>query len=197
MDIVVLNMVLDSENLPDFGDITINKDGDIVLLHEDISLLLNNLTRSVCGDAFNIQVGQKAKIIDTGAVFVYHSNDRWYLSECEKFHFKEWQNIDDVCAGHIELRLMKDGEAYCLEDDEEIVCDVKQKSDDTVVFSKTIQRNRYHGGGYYSCRLTREEADIIRPSSDYYVDFTVLKDQQDVTASFTISDVYLGNWIYE
>lgn len=201
MDIVVLNMVFDNDHVPDFGSMEMDKrNEDLHLLADDIPKLNEILTRTICvgtynAENFSFHSGDIAVVDDAPIRFVYNSSsDCWYeLGRVTR----QWRNPDDICAGHIELRLMKDGEAYCLEDDEQVVCDVKQKSDDTVVFSKTIQRNRYHGGGHYSCRLKREEADIIRPSSDYYVDFTVLKDQQDITASLTISDFCLENWIYE
>lgn len=199
MDIVVLNMVLDSENLPDFGDIAINKDGDIVLLQGDIPLLLNNLTRGVCGDAFNIQVGQKAKIIDTGAVFVYHSNDRWYLSECKKFYFNEWQNPDDNAACCVELRVFQDNAAYVLADDEKIICSVIKKSDNSTAFSKTMIKHHYKGGGYYVYYLTKSEVTNIRSENDYTVLVSIVKgdNETDITDNFEIKDVTFMCWIYD
>ena len=197
----VLNMDFEEDNCPDFGSMEMDKrNEDLHLLADDIPKLNEILTRTICvgtynAENFSFHSGDIAVVDDAPIRFVYNSSsDCWYeLGRVTR----PWRNPDDLNAGVIQLRLMKDGEAYCLEDDERIICDIKQKSDDTVVLSKTIQKNRYHGGGYYSYHLIKEEVSMIRKSDDYYIGVSVIKAEQDITDSLSIPFTFLKNYIYE
>ena len=77
-NIVKLGMIFDESNVPDFGNIVIDKNGDFALLQTDLPKLLTNVTRNICGSAFNVSVGQNAIVVDTGEVLIYHSDDIWH-----------------------------------------------------------------------------------------------------------------------
>lgn len=77
--IIKLGMRFDSETAPDFGDIAFDKNKDLVLTSGSEVKLRVNLTRTVCGDVFNIPVGTKAFIVDTGERLIYHDDDTWYI----------------------------------------------------------------------------------------------------------------------
>lgn len=206
MDIVVLNMVFDNSRVPDFGNITINKNGDFVLLQEDVFRLVTNLTRDVCGAAFNVPVGQRAVVIDTGAVFVYHANDRWYLNEPRKFYSadtatatvgqtEEWKNPERYHAGYVDFKLQKDSTNYLLND--ETVTLTVTDGDNNVITEQTITNSNYMGDGYYVAWLNILEARKLKNLSVTNIDIEIKNGSTDITNTFDIPFVELKEWVDE
>lgn len=205
MDIVVLNMVFDNSRVPDFGNITINKNGDFVLLQEDVFRLVTNLTRDVCGTAFNVPVGQRAVVIDTGAVFVYHANDRWYLNEPRKFYAADtassiaqeeaWKNPERYHAGYVDFKLQKDNANYLL-NDETVTLTVTDKNNN-VITEQTITNSNYMGDGYYVAWLNIIEARKLKNLSVTNIDVEIKNGATDITNTFDIPFVELKEWVDE
>ena len=83
--IIKLDMVFDSTNVPDFGSIEFGADGALTLLAADVTKLNTALTRTACalklvaGSLFSIPGGTNAIVADAPAVWRYHSgSDQWY-----------------------------------------------------------------------------------------------------------------------
>ena len=79
----ILNIKFADNSYPDFGSMAIDKNGDLVLLVEDIPKLNNVLTRSnivgTYGTEFPYQSGDVAFVIDATRLFMYEStDDTWY-----------------------------------------------------------------------------------------------------------------------
>lgn len=204
MDIVVLNMVFDNSRVPDFGNITINKNGDFVLLQEDVFRLVTNLTRDVCGTAFNVPTGQRAVVVDTGAVFIYHSNDRWYLNEPRKFYAADtassiaqeeaWKNPERYYAGYVDFKLQKDNANYLL-NDETVTLTVTDKNNN-VITEQTITNSNYMGDGYYVAWLNILEARQANHSkSNITIDIEIMDGETDITSTFDIHFIEIKEWI--
>lgn len=82
---VMLGMIFEENNVPDFGSIEQGQDGVLTLLNDDRSKLNSKLTRSFCtpylssGSKFSIKGGTTAIIADVPAVWRYHAGtDTWY-----------------------------------------------------------------------------------------------------------------------
>ena len=77
--VIKLGMLFDGNSVPDFGSIEMSEYGDYVLLDTDVSKLNTVLTKTNCGDVFNVGSGAFAVVLDSPALWVYHSNtDTWY-----------------------------------------------------------------------------------------------------------------------
>lgn len=205
MNVVVLNMIFDNSHVPDFGNITVDKNGNFVLLQEDVFRLLTNVTRDVCGTAFNVQVGQKAKVIDTGEVFVYHSNDRWYLNEPRKFYFEDtalsisqeesWKNPEKYRAGYVAFKLQKNNEDYLISNEDITVTVTNEDSD--VITEQSVTNTNYMGNGYYVVWLNIVEARRKKLSSSITIGIEIMDGETDVTGTFDIPFVELKEWVDE
>lgn len=82
---VKLNMIFEDNNAPDFGSIKLTDTNqfcrnEYVLFESDTDKLSTNLTKTVCGEAFNVGSGSIAFVLDGEQdVYRYHSDtDRWY-----------------------------------------------------------------------------------------------------------------------
>jgi hypothetical protein len=85
MDVVVLNMIFDNSQVPDFGSMKMDKRNEYLhLLGTDVDKLNSVLTRAVCVGAYNagtfyFQSGDVAIVDDTQRAFVYNStSDSWH-----------------------------------------------------------------------------------------------------------------------
>ena len=81
----LFGMTFDSENIPDFGSMKMDKRNEnLHLLGVDVSKLNSVLTRAVCvgtynADVFAFQSGDVAIVDDTQRAFVYNStSDSWH-----------------------------------------------------------------------------------------------------------------------
>lgn len=188
----------------DIGSMEMDKHNqNLHLLAADILKLNSVLTRSVCigdhhADTFSFQTGDVAVVDNAPMRFVYNStSDRWYE---QGDSVRPWYNPDDVSAGWIEFRLFKDGAVYVLEDDEKIICNIVKDSDDTVLFSKTLLKWHYRGGGYYIYDLGSQEIEtLLAVRNDFRFAVGVAKgeNETDITGEFTFKDMYIMNMIYD
>lgn len=200
----LLNMYFNENQVPDFGNITVDKNGNFVLLQEDVFRLLTNVTRDVCGTAFNVPTGQRAVVVDTGAVFIYHSNDRWYLNEPRKFYAADtassiaqeeaWKNPERYHAGYVDFKLQKDNANYLL-NDETVTLTVTDKNNN-VITEQTITNSNYMGDGYYVAWLNILEARQANHSkSNITIDIEIMDGETDITSTFDIHFIEIKEWI--
>lgn len=200
----LLNMYFNENQVPDFGNITVDKNGNFALLQEDVFRLLTNVTRDVCGTAFNVPTGQRAVVVDTGAVFIYHSNDRWYLNEPRKFYAADtassiaqeeaWKNPERYHAGYVDFKLQKDNANYLL-NDETVTLTVTDKNNN-VITEQTITNSNYMGDGYYVAWLNILEARQANHSkSNITIDIEIMDGETDITSTFDIHFIEIKEWI--
>ena len=85
MNMIVLNMVFDADNCPNFGSIRLDGNGEYLhLLGVDIDKLNTVLTKAICidtyhADRFPFQSGSIAFADDTQRAFVYNEvSDSWH-----------------------------------------------------------------------------------------------------------------------
>ena len=200
----LLNMYFNENQVPDFGNITVDKNDNFVLLQEDVFRLLTNVTRDVCGTAFNVPTGQRVVVVDTGAVFIYHSNDRWYLNEPRKFYAADtassiaqeeaWKNPERYHAGYVDFKLQKDNANYLL-NDETVTLTVTDKNNN-VITEQTITNSNYMGDGYYVAWLNILEARQANHSkSNITIDIEIMDGETDITSTFDIHFIEIKEWI--
>lgn len=83
----ILNMDFEEDNYPDFGSIAVDREGDLVLLGQDIHKLQVLLTREVCVGIYNVPTfafksGDIAFAMDVSRLFMYeNTTDTWYEVE--------------------------------------------------------------------------------------------------------------------
>lgn len=202
----LLNMYFNENQVPDFGNITVDKNGNFVLLQEDVFRLLTNVTRDVCGTAFNVPIGQRAIVADTGAVFIYHSNDRWYLNEPRRFYSADtmagiaqeesWKNPEKYHSGCVNFKLQKDNANYLL-NGETVTLTVTDEDNNTIA-EQNITKSDYMGVGYYVVWLNMFEARKLKKSHDYIKISIEIKDgTTDITNTFDITCIECKEWVDE
>lgn len=188
--VIALNMLFDENSCPDFGDITIAKNGDFVLLQEDTAKLLTNVTRNVCGTAFSVPVGQRAVVVDTGEVYVYHADDRWYPNGPQT-----WKNPEKYHAGYVNFKLRKNNANYVL-NNETVTLKVTDESDHSIT-EQTVTTANYMGDGYYVVWLNILEARKLKNISVTTIDIKIKNGATDITSTFDISCIEIQEWVNE
>lgn len=183
-NIVKLGMIFDESNVPDFGNIVIDKNGDFALLQTDLPKLLTNVTRNICGSAFNVSVGQNAIVVDTGEVLIYHSDDIW--------HYIKRGFIKEKRYGRLSLIVENNGSAYILDDDEKIVFNIMDGNN--IAISKNLTLIHYCGNGVYSYLLNMEDAGILHQLGNYTINIKVYRGDNDITSTLTIEYTDAEEW---
>lgn len=205
MPVVKLRMVFDDNNVPDFGDITYDKNSNLVLTNSSVIKLITNVVQDVCGHAFNVPVGTKAFVVDTGAVFIYHANDRWYNIKAQQHDpqsdssavadMRDWKNPETYHAGYVQLKVQKNGVNYVLGDDEKIVFTLTDTTANSTIYSDNLTKNDYMGNGYYAGYLNLAQAKALKYVGDSYsVSYTVKSGETDITNTFTFSNEEAVQW---
>lgn len=184
--IIKLGMLFDESSAPDFGDIERVNARELSLTSDSLPKLTDNVTRAVCGAAFDIQTGTQALVVDTGAVLVYHP-DAW--------HYVKRARRTDGHYGSLSVCVKKDGAGYILseDDDEKIVFSVI--SGGQVVLSKDMHLWHYKGNGLYSYKLNLEDAHTIHDLVENYTTSTaVYSGETDITSTVTITFPDVMEW---
>lgn len=199
--IVKLNMIFDTTTMPDFGDITFDKNGNLMLTNSSVVKLITNLTQDVCGAAFNIPVGTKAIVADTGASFIYHANDRWYLSDTNKHNPESdapaaadqsfWIHPKKYPAGYVQVKLTNNDVNYILTT-ETITITITANS--TQILSKTLTKDDYMGDGYYAAIINLNEAKVLNNMPTYTIGVTIMNNGTDITQNITVSEECVIEW---
>lgn len=185
--IIKLGMLFDESSAPDFGDIERVNARELSLTSDSLPKLTDNVTRAVCGAAFDLQTGTQALVVDTGAVLVYHP-DAW--------HYVKRARRTDGHYGSLSVRVQRDGAGYILseEDDEKIVFSVIN-SGEQVVLSKEMYLWHYKGNGLYSYKLNLEDAHTIYDLGENYTTSTaVYRGETDITPFVTITYPDVMEW---
>lgn len=205
--VIKLGMVFE-DTAPDFGDIEYDKNNNFILTNSSVVKLITNLTADVCGNAFNIPIGTKALVADTGAIYIYHANDRWYLRESQKFDPDtadddsiadkgEWKNPETHHSGYCEVKIQHNNENYLLASDEKIVFTIKDFNNN-IILSKEMTYIDYMGSGYYVRFYSIMEAKKLHLTVPYGSDciliVSVFKGNEDITNSFTITNYDFTEW---
>lgn len=184
--IVKLDMVFDTETMPDFGDITFDKNGNLMLTNSSVVKLITNLTRDVCGAAFNLPVGTQAFVLDTGESYIYHVDDRWYLYPGSA--------LTDIKYGCLRVCIYSaNGSGYILGDDEKIVFSIIN-NDNEIVLSKTMLLPHYAGNGIYSYWIDLEDAHTLSKLGGYTISVRVYSNGTDITDTLTIQYPAAEEW---
>ena len=181
--IIKLGMVFDENSVPDLGDIGFQPDRNLILTSGSVTKLKNNLTRSVCGAAFNLPDGIQAYVADIGDVLVYHP-DAWYYVRRSAKTEKRY--------GKLQLCLKKNGENYILGEDEKIVFSIV--SSDQTLLSKELYLIHFCGNGIYSYRLNMEDAHTLHDLSSYTISISVYSGDTDITSGFTVEYPNAEEW---
>ena len=182
--IIKLEMVFDDESTaPDLGDITFDRDRNLMLTHTS-KALLQNLTYSICGAVFNIPAGTHAVVLDTGEVFEYIP-DKWYrISDA---------NTSEHKYGTLNISIEKDGAGYALGDDEKIVFSILNNGQ--AVITKNITQKHYQGNGLYCYWINIEDAHTLHDlGDDYTISAAVYSGETDITNTFTIKQTRAREW---
>lgn len=185
-NIIKLGMVFDESTAPDFGDISFDREHNLILTSTSLPKLTDNLTRAVCGAPFNIQTGTLANVIDTGAVLIYHP-DAWYYVK------RSTRNSEHY--GTLSVQVMNDGAGYILSeaDDEKIVFSVV--SGGQTVLAKEMYLYHYKGNGLYSYKLNLEAAHTIHDlGENYTTNVAVYRGETDITSTVTINYPDVMEW---
>lgn len=200
--IVKLGMVFEDDTLPDFGDIVYDKNNNLILTNDSLIKLVTNVTRDVCGAAFNVPVGTKATVVDTGAVFVYHANDRWYTLSQQKYNLQgdapaftdlsRWVDPETYPAGYVQFKLQKNNENYVLGNDETITITLSESN--SIIYTGVLTKNDYMGNGYYAGYLNPEQAKQVRNLSEFWITIIVKRGSDDITDTLTISGEDVIQW---
>lgn len=184
--IIKLGMLFDESSAPDFGDIERVNARELNLTSDSLPKLTDNVTRAVCGAAFDLQAGTQALVVDTGAVLVYHP-DAW--------HYVKRARRTDGHYGSLSVCVKKNGAGYILseENDEKIVFSVI--SGGQVVLSKDMYLWHYKGNGIYSYKLNLEDAHTIHDLVENYTTSTaVYSGETDITSTVTITFPDVTEW---
>ena len=184
--IIKLGMLFDESSAPDFGDIERVNARELNLTSDSLPKFTDNVTRAVCGAAFDLQAGTQALVVDTGAVLVYHP-DAW--------HYVKRARRTDGHYGSLSVCVKKNGAGYILseENDEKIVFSVI--SGGQVVLSKEMHLWHYKGNGIYSYKLNLEDAHTVHNLSENYTTSTaVYSGETDITSTVTITFPDVMEW---
>lgn len=184
--IIKLGMLFDESSAPDFGDIERVNARELNLTSDSLPKLTDNVTRAVCGAAFDLQAGTQALVVDTGAVLVYHP-DAW--------HYVKRARRTDGHYGSLSVCVKKNGAGYILseENNEKIVFSVI--SGGQVVLSKDMYLWHYKGNGIYSYWLNLEDAHTIHDLVENYTTSTaVYSGETDITSTVTITSSDVMEW---
>lgn len=185
--IIKLGMLFDEGSVPDFGDIERVNARELNLTSDSLPKLTDNVTRAVCGAAFDLQAGTQALVVDTGAVLVYHP-DAW--------HYVKQARRTDGHYGSLSVCVERDGAGYILseEDDEKIVFSVINSSEQ-VVLSKEMFLYHYKGNGIYSYKLNLEDAHTIHNlGKNLTAGIAVYSGETDITSTVTIKYPDVMEW---
>lgn len=181
--IIKLEMVFDEATAPDLGDITFDRDRNLVLTHTS-KTLLQNLTYSICGSVFNIPAGTRAVVLDTGEVFEYIP-DKWYrISGADMSEHK---------YGSLKISIKKNGAGYALNENEKIVFSIV--SNGQAVITKNMTLRHYNGNGLYCYRINIEDAHTLHDlGDDYTISAAVYSGGTDITNTMTLTNKTASEW---
>lgn len=183
-NIIKLGMVFDESTAPDFGDIAFDKEHDLILTSPNLPKLVENVTRAVCGAAFNIPIGTRAQCLDTGDVLEYLP-DSW--------HYIRRSVATEMRYGNLRVVIKKNGANFLLSDDEKIIFSVI--SDNETIISKEMKLIHYSGQGIYAYRLNMEDAHALALlGSNYTISVAVYSGETDITDTVTIKYPTAEEW---
>lgn len=190
-NIVKLGMVFDESTVPEFGGIVLGKNGNLLLLSVDYEYL-KNVTKRVCGLAFNIPNGTAAYVLDYNCVYQYYSpTDEWLMIKDEK---KTTPPVyREMHYGNLSVILNKNDASYVLGEGEKIVFSVI--SDNETIISKELTLRHYYGNGGYLYFLNMEDAhSLFTVGENYTISVVVYSGETDITDTVTIKYPTAEEW---